>query len=234
MGVIRVLVVEDDPMVRNALEMLLDAADGYELAGLARHGGEALPLFRETRPDVVLLDIQMPVKDGIAATRELLQEDPGARILTLTAFSSQEFVIPALRAGTAGYLLKDARPREILDAIEAVHRGEAVLSPAVTRELIATVKSEDEHPGGIATSSSPGAAESSPPPADPGLTPRELDVLRCLAEGNSNREIADTLFVSEATVKATLGRIAQKFQVRDRVQVLIHAVRLGIVDVGHT
>lgn len=218
---VRVIVVEDDPMVRTALDMLLAAADGFVLVGQARHGGEALALYREMSPDVVLMDIQMPVLDGIGATRQIIAFDPAARILTLTAFSSEEFVIPALRAGTAGYLLKDSSPQEILRAIMAVHRGEAVLSPAITRELIATVKAEEVAP-----------VAPRPVPADHSLTPRELEVLGQLAEGKSNREIGEALYISEATVKATLGRIMAKFQVRDRVQVLIEGVRLGLVEVA--
>lgn len=207
-------------MVRHALGMLLDAAEGFRMVGEARHGGEALARFRETNPDVVLMDIQMPVKDGITATRELLGDDPDARILALTAFSSERHIVEALRAGTAGYLLKDASPREILGAIRAVHRGEAVLSPVATRELIEAVRSDE-----------PTRLPPPSPQPDPGLTPRELEAVEHLAKGMSNREIARDMFISEATVKATLGRAAQKLQVRDRVQVLIKAVQLGLVDV---
>lgn len=207
-------------MVRHALGMLLEAAEGFALAGEARHGGEAIPRYQATSPDVVLMDIEMPVLDGIEATRRLLAEDPDAKILALTAFSTERHIVDALRAGTAGYLLKDSSPREILAAIRAVHRGEAVLSPIATRELIEAVRTDD-----------PARKTVAPGQPDPGLTPRELEAVEYLARGMSNKEIAGVMYISEGTVKATLGRVAQKLQVRDRVQVLIKAAQLGLVKV---
>lgn len=225
MGEIRVLVVDDDPTIRRTLTVLLEAADGFACVGVAEDGRLALERYLATRPDVVIMDLQMPGLDGIEATRELLQEEPGARILAVTAFSSEHYVVPALRQGVAGYLLKDSSPQVILDAITRVHHGEVVLSPRITRQVVRSLRESPHQPDDAAPE--PVAEEEDATVG--GLTPRESDVIEMLAMGLSNREIGEALFISEATVKGTLGRIMQRWGVRDRLQVLIHAARLGLV-----
>lgn len=186
--------------------------------GEAADGLEAVTFATDQRPDVVLMDIQMPRMNGVDATRRIIEASPDARILAITTFSSQQHVVSALRAGASGYLVKDTEPHDIVDAIRAVHEGESVISPQITRELIMSLRQ------------TPGHELSAQPNDAAGLSDRELSIVRLIAQGMSNAEIAKYLFLSEPTIKSNLGRIMTKWGVRDRVQVLIRAVTTGLVD----
>ncbi|MEX5258807.1 response regulator [Kocuria sp. CPCC 205263] len=216
----RVLVVDDQPLMLEALKSFFSAEPGFEVIGTAANGREAVDRCLAIDPDVVLMDMKMPVMDGIEATREITSRSPRSKVLALTTFSTLEFVVPALRAGAAGYLVKDARPDEIIDAVNQVLKDELALSPAIARALADNVISVPDQQ----------QARS----ADDGLrsllTDREMETVTLLAQGLSNREIAEQMHVSEGSVKAYLGRVCEKFGVRDRVQALIKAYQSGLVD----
>ena len=214
---IRVVIVDDESLVRAALRVFLESSDGFELVGEADNGADAITVTRATHPDVVLMDVQMPVMDGIEATARLTREFPGIKIVALTTFSAERVIVPMLSAGASGYLVKDTSPDRILDAARLAHEGGYVLSPRVAKELISSVQNV-QHPGTRAIG------------RDEELTERELEVVTLLAQGMSNAEIAGAMFVSEATVKSHLGRITAKWGVRDRIQVLIRATQLGLVS----
>ena len=219
---IRVLVVDDEELVRTGLRMILDAEDDLTVVGTAADGVQAIAETRRLRPDVVLMDIRMPVLDGLAATRQLLTgPDPAScRVVVLTTFDVDEHVYEALRAGASGFLLKDAPADQLIHAIRVAAAGDALLAPSVTRRLIASfTRRERAAPSGVRQA---GLAE---------LTPREVEVLELLAEGLSNVEIGARLFVGEATVKTHVARILMKLGVRDRVQAVIVAFRAGLVPV---
>lgn len=216
---IRVIIVDDESLVRAALRVFLDSSDGFDLVGEADNGIDAIALVRSTHPDVVLMDVQMPKMDGIEATQRLTREFPGIKIVALTTFSSERVIVPMLSAGAAGFLVKDTSPDRILDAARLAHEGGYVLSPRVAKELVSSVKQNE-----------PAAARSFG--RDEELTERELEVVTLLAQGMSNAEIAAAMFVSEATVKSHLGRITAKWGVRDRIQVLIRATQYGLVSLG--
>jgi DNA-binding NarL/FixJ family response regulator len=216
--VIRVLVVDDQALVRAGFEALVDSADDLVVVGSARDGREAVALTRTESPDVVLMDIRMPVMDGLQATTEILA-DPGSvvpRILILTTFDLDEYVFAALRAGASGFLLKDTPPAELLRGIRVVVEGEALLSPRVTRHL---VEAYVQRP----------AAASPAAPSLAGLTDRETEVLGLVARGLSNAEIGDRLHVSPATVKTHVGRLLMKLAARDRAQLVVTAYESGLV-----
>ncbi|MEX5297882.1 response regulator transcription factor [Kocuria sp. CPCC 205292] len=216
----RVLVVDDQPLMLEALKSFFSAEPGFEVIATAANGREAVDRCLAADPDVVLMDMKMPVMDGIEATREITSRSPRSKVLALTTFSTLEFVVPALRAGAAGYLVKDARPDEIIDAVNQVLKDELALSPAIARALADNVISVPDQQ----------QARS----ADDGLrsllTEREMETVTLLAQGLSNREIAEQMHVSEGSVKAYLGRVCEKFGVRDRVQALIKAYQSGLVD----
>ncbi len=222
---IRVLVVDDQELVRAGFCALL-RDDGIAVVGEAGDGREAVELACAHRPDVVLMDVRMPVMDGIEATRTILErcraDDDGAppRILVLTTFDLDEYVFTALRAGAAGFLLKDTRPVELLTAIRVVDQGDALLSPAITRRLIA------EFTRGPDPTWRPSAGWLD------GLTDREIDVLRLVGTGRGNQQIAGELFVSEATVKTHLGRIMTKLHLSSRAQAVVVAYESGLVKAG--
>lgn len=214
---IRVLVADDQDLVRTGLAMILEAQPGIEVVGQAADGREAVELARRLRPDVCLFDIRMPGMDGIAATRELAGAgvvDPMA-IVVITTFDVDEYVYAALRAGASGFLLKDTPPADLLTAISVVAAGEALLSPTVTRRLIAEFVSRPEP-----------AAKSA---ALDGITDRERDVLVLIARGLSNAEICAHLHVGLATVKTHIGRLLSKLAARDRAQLVIAAYESGLV-----
>lgn len=221
---LKVLIVDDQPLMSGALKMLVESSSDMECVGIAANGEEGLESSLATRPDVVLMDMQMPVMGGVEATERITAELPHTKVLAITTFTSEPYLVPALRAGAAGYLLKDADPETIIGAIWSVHRGESVLSPAVTRKLLSSIEGDGS---GIGTTT---VSEGDPDGSD--LTPRELDVLRLLARGRSNPEMAEELHLSESTVKANLTKIMDKLEVRDRVQVIIRAAQLGLVTLS--
>jgi DNA-binding NarL/FixJ family response regulator len=217
------LIADDQAMVREGFGALLAAQPGITVAGLAADGAEAVTLARRTQPDVVLMDVRMPVLDGLQATRELLAtgNEPGPRVLMLTTFDLDEYVYEALRAGASGFLLKDAPAAELVHAVRVVAAGDALLAPSVTRRLIADFT---KRPRARATATVG-------PPHSP-LTPREEEVLTLIARGLSNAEISDTLVIAEQTTKTHVGRILMKLQLRDRAQAVVFAYESGLVTPG--
>ncbi|RDG37545.1 response regulator [Streptomyces corynorhini] len=214
---IRVLVAEDQSAVRAGLVLILRAAPGIEVVGQAADGEEALALARELRPDLVLMDVRMPRLDGVSATRVVVAEGL-ADVLVLTTFDLDEYVFGALRAGAAGFLLKDAEAGELLTAVRTVARGEGLIAPAVTRRLIAE----------FAAPTRVRPRDAAPHAALGTLTRREREVLSCLGEGLSNAEIAGRLEMAEATVKTHVSRLLGKLELRSRVQAAVLAQELGI------
>ena len=210
---LRVVIADDQPMMRAGFKAVLESAGDITVVAEAGTGEEAIKAAREHRPDVVLMDIRMPVMDGIEATRRL----PGQRVLILTTFGLDEYIIDALRAGASGFLLKDAPTQEVLAAVRAVAAGDAVLSATVTRQLLDQVARR-----------LPAAVSRTPDQIDL-LTEREQDVLRMLAAGLSNAEIAGALVLSEATVKSHVSRILGKLGLRDRVQAVIYAYETRLI-----
>jgi DNA-binding NarL/FixJ family response regulator len=216
---VRLLVVDDHPVVRQGLRTFLETRPDLEVVGEAADGESAVAQSIRLRPDVILMDLVMPGVDGLEAIGRIRAAQPAARILVLTSFSSADQVLPALRAGAAGYLLKDAAPAEVEAAIRAVHRGEGMLDPGVT----ATVLAEVSRPGP--------AALAQPASSDPGiasLTPREREVLGLLGRGMTNADIARELFVAEKTVKTHVSSILAKLRLADRTQAALYAARLGL------
>jgi len=216
---IRVLLADDDPIVRAALRAILTSAPGIEVVAEAEDGESAVAAVRSLRPDVVLMDVRMPQMDGITATRELIARVPDARVIILTTFDEDEYVVGALRAGASGFLLKRSTPEDLLRAIHVVALGDALLSPAVTRRVIERVV---EQP----------ILSSSPDPRLADLTPRELEVFLLIAQGRSNREIAAALTVEETTVKSHVRNVLTKLSARDRIHAVILAYECGAVSPG--
>jgi DNA-binding NarL/FixJ family response regulator len=215
---IRVVVADDQAMVRAGLRMVLEAEPDIRVAGEAADGLDAVAVARRCAPDVVLMDIRMPRLDGIAAARRLAEVGVAARVLMLTTFNEDEYLYAALRAGTSGFLLKEAPPEQLVEAVRIVAAGDALLAPAVTRRVIEEF-----------ARTSPVAA----PPAVLGeLTPRELEVLRELGRGRSNAEIAAELVISEATAKTHVARVLMKLGLRDRAQAVVFAYESGLVRAG--
>jgi DNA-binding NarL/FixJ family response regulator len=212
---IRVLVADDQAMVRAGFRMLLSGEPGIEVVGEARTGLEAVREAVRARPSVVLMDIRMPDLDGIEATRRILAADPTARVLVLTTFDLDEYVYAALRAGASGFVLKDDPPEQLITAVRTVAAGDALLSPAVTKRVIAHFTQ---------------LPDPTPPPALQELTGRERDILRLVAGGLSNAEIAQRLWIGETTVKTHVGHILTKLGLRDRVQAVVLAHRTGLAD----
>jgi len=219
--VIRVVIADDQDLVREGLRMMLEAEPDVEVAAEAGNGAEALAAARTHDPDVLLMDIRMPELDGIEATARLVGSNARTRVLVLTTFDLDEYVYRAMKAGASGFLLKDANREQLASAVRTVAAGEALLAPAITRRLI-----EDycRHPP-------PGIDQ---PAAAAELTPRELEVLRLVARGMANAEIAGELFLSEATVKSHVARILSKLGLRDRVQAVVLAYESGIVRTGES
>ena len=218
---IRVLIVDDQELVRTGFRLFLETQPGLAVVGEAGDGEEAIERVRELRPDVVLMDIRMPTMDGVEATAKLTSGaiEPAPRVLVLTTFDLDEYVFGALRAGAAGFLLKDAPRERLIEAIRVVHSGEALLSPSITRRLIedfAARSDRIEPPAAV-------LAE---------LTPREREVLGLVAHGLSNAEITARLVVTEATVKSHVGAVLLKLGLRDRVQAVVFAYEHGIVVAG--
>ncbi|MFO7634148.1 MAG: response regulator transcription factor [Caldilinea sp.] len=208
---IRVLIVDDHAIVRRGIRALLSEAGGFSVVGEVDTGQAAVLAAVETQPDVILMDLLMPGMDGIEATRQITSHQPDTRVLVLTSFAADNKVFPAIKAGAVGYLLKDSSPDELVRAIHQVHRGEPALHPSIARKLLQEVARPVERE-----------------PAPEALTPRELAVLRLIAQGLSNQEIADRLVVSEATVRAHVSRILGKLHLASRTQAALYAVREGL------
>ena len=232
---VRLLVVDDHPVVRQGLRTFLETRPDFEVVGEAGDGETAVAEAARLRPDVILMDLVMPGVGGLEAIGRIRAAEPGARIRVLTSFASADQVMPALRAGAAGYLLKDAAPAEVEAAIRAVHRGEGLLDPAVTATVLAEVARPGEHqrPDPAATTAPVGssAAPSPAASADPGfasLTPREREVLGLLGRGLTNAAIARELFVAEKTVKTHVSSILAKLRLAVRTQAALYAARLGL------
>lgn len=211
----RVLIADDEALVRGGLRMILTAQPDLEVVADAADGEEAVQLATRFAPDVVLMDIHMAPVDGIAATERILAARSDTRIIMLTTFDLDEYVYRALRAGASGFMLKTTPPRELAEAVRTAARGDALLSPSITRRLI------DHYTATASVVAHPSLAD---------LTARETEVLRMMALGLSNREIADRLFVGEATVKTHVNRIFAKLGVRDRVQAVVLAYRSGVAQ----
>jgi len=220
---IRVLLVDDQALLRMGFRLVLEAEDDIAVVGEASDGAQGVALTAALRPDVVLMDVRMPGMNGIEATERIIASSAWARVLILTTFDLDEYAFAALRAGASGFLLKDARPAELVAAIRAVATGDAVVSPRVTRRMLEMFSGRLPAPG----DATPGEPVTDPRLAQ--LTTREVEVLRTVAEGLSNAEIAARLVLSEATVKTHVGRILAKLGVRDRVQAVVLAYETGLV-----
>ncbi|MBJ6644714.1 response regulator [Streptomyces griseoincarnatus] len=217
---VRVLIADDQALLRGSFRVLVDSTPGMETVGEAGDGAEAVALARELTPDVVLMDLRMPVMDGIAATREICSDASmaGVRVLALTMFDMDEYVYPALQAGASGFMLKDASPDDLVAGIRVIATGEGVLAPSVTRRVIANFSHRD--------------AAARPAPRLVGLTRREQEVLALVAKGLSNAEIADHLVISLPTVKTHVSSLLSKLNARDRAQLVIVAYESGIAERG--
>jgi DNA-binding NarL/FixJ family response regulator len=225
-GPVRVALVDDQPLVRAGLRMVIDSQPDLQVVVEADDGRQALHLLAATASDVVLMDVRMPGMDGLSATRALLADGGRAaagdpRVVVLTTFDHDEYVLDAIRAGASGFLLKDAQPEELLTAIRTVHQGDAVIAPSSTRRLMERL-----------VTALPPEQAAGPKEALAGLTSREREVLVLMARGRSNTEIAADLFVAEATVKTHVGRILSKLDARDRVQAVVTAYETGLVRPG--
>jgi DNA-binding NarL/FixJ family response regulator len=218
---IRVLLADDQAMVRAGFRMILEAEPDIEVVGEAEDGARAIAAVRSLRPDVVLMDIQMPVVDGLEATRRVLggrDGCPPCRVLILTTFERDDYVFEALRAGASGFLLKNAPPEELVNALRVVSQGDALLAPSVTRRIIAEFARRPGRPGMVDAAGR--------------LTPRETEVLQLVAGGMSNAEIAKELYVGEGTVKTHVSNVLTKLGLRDRVQAVVFAYESGLVQPG--
>jgi NarL family two-component system response regulator LiaR len=210
---IRVLIADDYPLVRDSLRALLETEPGMEVAGEAADGVEAVLKAHSLQPDVILLDLVMPRRDGIGAIGQIKQQDPDAKILVLTSFAEDDKVFPAIKAGALGYLLKSSSPRQLLQAIRDVYHGQSSLHPTIARKLI----SELQRPQDL------------PPTPEP-LSAREMEVLRLVAQGMTNQEIADELVISERTARTHVSRILEKLHLANRTQAALYAAREGLAD----
>jgi len=217
--VIRVFIADDQALVRGGFRMILDAQPDMEVVGEAEDGREALRSVAELKPDVVLMDIRMPEMDGLETTRRIVVDEDAPRVLMLTTFDMNEYVYEAMKSGASGFLLKDVKPEQLADAVRTVAAGDALLAPVITRRLIEEFVRRPP-PGSTA------------PPELETLTERELEVLKLIAKGYSNEEIAKELFVSMATVKTHITHILMKLDLRDRVQAVVLAYESGLVQPG--
>ena len=210
---IRILIVDDQAIVRKGVRALLAMVEKFEVVGEAGNGREAVAQAITLKPDVILMDLVMPQMDGIEAIRQITERQAEAHILVLTSFAGDDKVFPAIKAGALGYLLKDAEPAELLQAIEQVHRGEPSLEPSIARKVLQEMRRPSKHP----------------PTPDP-LTDREIDVLRLVAQGLSNPAIAERLFVTEATVRSHVSHILSKLHLANRVQATLYALHEGLIS----
>ena len=222
---VRVLIADDQPLMRSALRGCLAGEPDIEVVAEAANGQQAIDLVRDLRPDVALLDLRMPVMDGVEATRRIVgsqQGSPTTKVIAITTFELDDYVVGALRAGASGFLLKDATPDELVQAVRVVAAGEALLAPSVTKRLISD----------FSAARAAKAMEENPPAGLDELTTREMEVFKLIARGMSNNEIATELVVSETTVKTHVARILMKLGLRDRVQAVVLAYESGLVQPG--
>ena len=219
---IRVLLADDQQMVRAGFRLILQVQDGIEVVGEAADGAEAVKLAVAGQPDVVLMDVQMPRMDGLAATREIVGRTASS-VLMLTTFDRDDYLFESLQAGASGFLLKNASPEDLVEAVRVVARGDALLAPAVTRRVLEAAAGRRPVSRPVDAAAAAGLAQ---------LTDREQEVFRLLAQGLSNAEIGDRLHLAEATVKTHVSRLLTKLHLRDRVQAVVHAYRTGIVAPG--
>jgi DNA-binding NarL/FixJ family response regulator len=235
--VIRVLLADDQKLIRAGFRVLLEAAEDVEVVGEAVNGEQALTLARAERPDVIMMDIRMPEVDGLEATRRIAADTDlaGVKVVILTTFETDDYVYQALRAGASGFLVKDAEPEDLIRAVRVAARGEALLSPSVTRRLIATFANRARATGpGTADGGQRGAPRTPRPGYDLSrITEREREVLSLVAEGLSNDEIATRLYLSPLTTKTHVSRIMTKLDARDRAQLVIIAYESGLVVPGN-
>lgn len=218
----RVVIADDQQLMLQALKVFISQAEDMTVVGIARHGVEAIDVCARRRPDVVLMDLQMPILNGIDATRRIVATQPEVKVIAVTTFAGPETVVPALRAGAAGYLLKDSEPEVLIQAIRDVVEGRNVLSPAVTAALVESIRTQPGPPGAAPPEVAPDGLAAS-------LTQRELAVLELLAQGLSNADMASELFITESAVKSRISQLTLKLGVDSRVQVLVRASELGLV-----
>lgn len=218
-GLIRVALADDQGLIRAGFRALIDAEDGLVIVGEAATGREAVALARRVRPDVMLMDIRMPDGDGLEATRDIARQGPLPRIIILTTFGLDEYIVEAIRAGAAGFLVKDTEPAELLRAVRAVHNGDALLSAPVTRRVLDYLK---------------GQSGSATPRSLAEITEREREVLALVGEGLNNAEIAERLYITPLTAKTHVSRIMGKLGCRDRAQLVVAAYESGLVRPGWT
>ena len=210
---IRILITDDHAVVREGLRALIDTEPGMELVGEAKDGVEAVQMARSLQPDVILLDLVMPRVDGIAAIEQIMQEDSAARILVLTSFAEEEKVFSAIKAGALGYLLKNASPQRLLSAIRDVYQGEPSISPTIAIKMMRELQRSSDLP-----------------PTEEPLTEREMEVLKLVAQGLSNQEIAETLVIGERTVRTHVSNILAKLHLANRTQAALYALREGLAS----
>ena len=214
--VIKVLMVDDHVVVREGIKALIDEEDGMKVVGEASDGKQAIVKACSCEPDVILMDLIMPGKDGIEAIKEIKEEDPDARILILTSFSDESKVIQAVKAGASGYLMKDATPPELIEAIRNVNKGESSLDPGVAKTVLSSIQTKGNEKG------------------EEHLTEREVEVLKLIAEGLSNEDIADRLFISERTVRSHVSKILKKLELENRTQAALYAIKKGLAGLDKT
>lgn len=218
---IKVLIVDDEPLIRHALETILATAHGIAMVNSVENGQAAVDYCKDNHVDVVLMDLQMPIMDGVSATKIIKSVQDSPSVLAITAFSSDEYLVPVLTAGASGYLVKDSEPDEIIRAIHAVHQGTAAISPSVSSDLVSAVREAYRDNSG----------DIQELVYDLGITNREFEILKLLAKGLNNPEISKTLAISETTVKTHMAKIFVKLDVRDRVQALVAATRMGLIEI---
>lgn len=235
-GPIRILLVDDQPLLRMGFRLILEGEDDLGIVGEASDGAEAIRQVRELAPDVVLMDVRMPVLNGIEATRAITNSGASAKVIILTTFDLDEYAFAGLQAGASAFLLKDVAPTELVSAVRVVASGDAVVAPRITRRLLETYVRGNGHGPAAGDASgqeaSGGSTAGARPARDPllgDLTPRETEMLGAMAEGLSNAEIAHRYFLSEATVKTHVRRILTKLHLRDRVQAVVYAYETGLV-----
>lgn len=214
---IRILIADDHAVVREGLHALIDGKPDLELVGEAANGEEAVSKTRSLQPDVILMDLMMPLKTGIEAIQEIRQENPQARILVLTSFAEEDQIFAAIKSGALGYLLKDSSPQELIEAIRCVYRGESSLHPLVARKLILGLGKDEK-----------------PEADDAGLTEREVEILKLVARGLSNLAIAQKLFIGEGTVRFHVSNILSKLRLENRIQAALYALREGLTTLDKT